>query len=85
MNNSCEYCQIDGGYGELIGETTHWMVYLAPSQRYLGTCVVALKRHCNNLSQVSNEEWTDFARVVQKNGRITGTDIPAHLIQLELL
>ncbi|AIS31630.1 MULTISPECIES: HIT family protein [Methanobacterium] len=66
MNNSCEYCQIDGGYGELIGETTHWMVYLAPSQRYLGTCVVALKRHCNNLSQVSNEEWTDFARVVQK-------------------
>ncbi|MDI3550331.1 MAG: hypothetical protein PWQ15_1434 [Methanobacterium sp.] len=41
------------------------MVYLAPSQRYLGTCVVVLKRHCSNLSQVKNEEWIDFAQVVQ--------------------
>ncbi|WP_321422466.1 HIT family protein [uncultured Methanobacterium sp.] len=65
-NSTCEYCQIAGGYGKLLWETSHWNVYLAPSQRYLGTCVVALKRHCRDLSQVNNEEWIDFAQVVEK-------------------
>ena len=65
-NSTCEYCQIAGGYGKLLWETSHWNVYLAPSQRYLGTCVVALKRHCRDLSQVNNDEWIDFAQVVEK-------------------
>jgi diadenosine tetraphosphate (Ap4A) HIT family hydrolase len=65
-NTSCEYCQIDGGYGKLIWETIFWEIYLAPSQRYLGTCVIALKRHCQNLSQVENKEWGEFANVVRK-------------------
>ncbi|BDZ66667.1 HIT family protein [Methanobacterium ferruginis] len=66
MDLSCEYCQISGGYGKLIWETAHWNIYLAPSQRYLGTGVVALKRHCQDLSQVKDEEWIDFASVVRK-------------------
>jgi diadenosine tetraphosphate (Ap4A) HIT family hydrolase len=66
MNTSCEYCQVIGGYGKLIWETVFWEIYLAPSQRYLGTCVVALKRHCQDLSQVEEDEWVDFAIIVQK-------------------
>lgn len=66
MSTSCEYCQLVGGYGKLIHETRYWFVYLAPSQRYLGTCVVALKRECSDLSELNNEEWIDFSKVVKK-------------------
>ncbi|HMK54777.1 MAG TPA: HIT family protein [Methanobacteriaceae archaeon] len=66
MKNSCEYCQIDGGYGDLIWETDYWLIYLAPSQRYLGTCVVALKRHVTDLCRLKDEEWRDFAIIVRK-------------------
>lgn len=66
MTIKCEYCKISGGYGDLIYQTDYWMVFLAPSQRYLGTCVVALKRHCKNLSELENNEWADFAAIVGK-------------------
>lgn len=66
MNTNCEYCQVIGGYGKLIWGTDLWEIYLAPSQRYLGTCVVSLKRHCHDLSQVKDKEWVDFAIVVRK-------------------
>lgn len=62
----CEYCEITGGYGELILETPCWMIFLAPSQRYLGTCVVALKRHSPSLSTLKEKEWIDFGLTVHK-------------------
>jgi diadenosine tetraphosphate (Ap4A) HIT family hydrolase len=66
MAGSCEYCQIPGGYGELMEETAHWLIYLAPSQRYLGTCVVALKRKSQNLRELDDAEWLDFADIVRR-------------------
>jgi diadenosine tetraphosphate (Ap4A) HIT family hydrolase len=66
MDEICEYCQIEGGYGDVLFETSYWIIYLAPSQRYLGTCVVALKRHCKDLSQVEKNEWVDFGIIVHK-------------------
>lgn len=66
MSIKCEYCQIPGAYGNLIFETEHWLIYLAPSQRFLGTCVVVLKRYCGNLSQLNSEEWADFIEIVEK-------------------
>jgi diadenosine tetraphosphate (Ap4A) HIT family hydrolase len=66
MPDSCEYCQLKEGYGNKIIDTPLWMIFLAPSQRYLGTCVIALKRSCEDLSEVNQEEWTDFAMIVRK-------------------
>jgi diadenosine tetraphosphate (Ap4A) HIT family hydrolase len=66
MTENCEYCQIAGGYGMIMEETSHWIIFLAPSQRYLGTCVVALKRKCNNLSELEDKEWTDFIQIVRR-------------------
>ena len=65
MTQKCEYCNT-GGYGDLIHETPYWMVFLAPSQRYLGTCVIALKRQSQSLSELEDPEWKDFAEVVRK-------------------
>lgn len=66
MTMKCEYCQIPGSYGELMHETDHWLIYLAPSQRFLGTCVVALKRQCGNLGELNIEEWNDFIKILNK-------------------
>jgi len=62
---TCEYCGI-GGYGKLIAEKTYWIIFLAPSQRYLGTCVIAIKRHCSALSELKKEEWMEFSRIVRE-------------------
>lgn len=62
---TCEYCE-SGGYGRLIVEKSYWTIHLAPSQRYLGTCVVAIKRQCSNLSDLESEEWKEFSNIVQE-------------------
>lgn len=66
MAKNCEFCQIDGGYGQLLKETSHWLIFLAPSQRYLGTCVVVLKRQARDLSDVEDEEWIEFIEILRK-------------------
>ncbi len=53
-------------FGELVAETEHWLIILAPDQRNLGTCVVALKRDEKELSGLKDEEWADLALVVKK-------------------
>ncbi|WP_292610966.1 HIT family protein [Methanobacterium sp. BAmetb5] len=49
-----------------MAETEHWLIILAPDQRNLGTCVVALKRDEKELSGLKDEEWADLALVVKK-------------------
>jgi Diadenosine tetraphosphate (Ap4A) hydrolase and other HIT family hydrolases len=66
MTIKCEYCKIADGYGDLIHETDYWMIFLAPSQRYLGTCVVVLKRNCRDLSGLEKREWIDFGLTVER-------------------
>ncbi|OQD58516.1 hypothetical protein MBBAR_13c00150 [Methanobrevibacter arboriphilus JCM 13429 = DSM 1125] len=60
----CEF-SIDSSYGDLIAETDYWEIFLAPSQRYLGTCVVSLKRRCEDLKDLYLEEWADFGKLVE--------------------
>lgn len=49
-----------------IFETTHWEIALMNKQRYLGRCVVVLKRNCGDLSELTNEEMLDFLAVVRE-------------------
>ncbi len=64
----CEYFERlkDYDYGDLLAETCHWLIILAPDQRNLGTCVVALKRDEKELSGLTKEEWLDLDQVVKK-------------------
>ncbi|MDR2967834.1 MAG: HIT family protein [Methanobacteriaceae archaeon] len=64
MKRTCEY-SVDSSYGDLIIETKYWEIFLAPSQRYLGTCVVSLKRDCGDLKDLNVEEWVDFGKIVK--------------------
>ncbi|MGF7119575.1 HIT family protein [Methanobacterium oryzae] len=52
-------------YGDLIGETKHWFILLAPDQKNLGTCVVALNRYEGDLAGLKDEEWQEFSQIVK--------------------
>jgi diadenosine tetraphosphate (Ap4A) HIT family hydrolase len=64
----CEYFEKlkDHKYGELLVETSQWFIILAPDQRNLGTCVVALKRDEKDLSGLRSDEWEDLSIIVKK-------------------
>lgn len=50
----------------LIFQTEHWRIILKPDQKYLGKCVVRLKRKCGDLAELTQEEILDFLEVVKK-------------------
>ncbi|CDG65150.1 MAG: histidine triad family protein [Methanobacterium sp.] len=68
MSIECSFCEKldEYDFGDPIFETEHWIVFLAPNQSNLGTCVVALKREQRTLTGLSPEEWNDFIRLLEK-------------------
>ena len=51
----------------LIFETQYWRVLVADfDQRYLGRCVIVLKRPCGDLADITSEEHLDFLEIVKK-------------------
>jgi diadenosine tetraphosphate (Ap4A) HIT family hydrolase len=54
----------------LVFETPYWKIILMDEQRYLGRCVVVLKRSCGDLAELNKEETLDFFEVVQKLGNL---------------
>lgn len=49
-----------------ISETNHWEIYLNPDQYYLGRLVIVAKREVPAMSELTNEEWMDFAELARK-------------------
>ena len=56
----------DRNFGDFILETPYWIIFLAPNQSNIGTCVVALKRHYGTLDGLIDDEWLDFGNIVRK-------------------
>ena len=61
----CKYFEKENNYGDLIAETKYWLILLAPDQKNLGTCVVALKRVDDDLAGLKDEEWLEFGLIVK--------------------
>jgi diadenosine tetraphosphate (Ap4A) HIT family hydrolase len=64
MKSECLVDLSDQNYGDLIVETEHWYILLAPDQKNLGTCVIALKRYEGDLGKLNDEEWIEFSKIV---------------------
>jgi len=62
----CECCELNKNITTLIFETRHWHVILNRDQALLGKTVVASRRHCENLSSLTVDEWTDLKSVIIK-------------------
>jgi diadenosine tetraphosphate (Ap4A) HIT family hydrolase len=65
MKSECFEVLKGHNYGDLILETEYWFILLAPDQKNLGTCVVALKRHEGDLGRLKDEEWQEFSKIVK--------------------
>ncbi|GAB4317727.1 MAG: HIT family protein [Methanobacteriaceae archaeon] len=57
--------RLNHGSIDFIAETEYWIIFLDRDQKNLGTCVVALKREANLLSELSIKEWNDFKEIVR--------------------
>lgn len=66
MDKKCELCKklYDVHFPLLISD--YWSVFLAPDQGYLGRCYVTLRVHKESLSDLSSDEWQDFASICKK-------------------
>lgn len=62
----CDICDLLKNDTTLIFQTDHWKVFLMDEQSYLGRSVVSLKRHAGSLPDLSEEEWIDFKKVVER-------------------
>ena len=66
-DSSCEFCcppEEDNKF--IVYESNYWRVYLANNQNYPGRCIIPLLRHCENLSELTDQEWNDFKLIVNK-------------------
>ena len=55
----------------VVFETPYWRVVLIDEQTYLGAAVILLKRELSeSLSDIFNDEWTDFLKVIKQYERI---------------
>ena len=65
MMSKCEWCD----YKEnewLLHKTSHWSVYLADVQDYVGRCILVLNRHCGSLSELDISEWIELKTIIDR-------------------
>jgi diadenosine tetraphosphate (Ap4A) HIT family hydrolase len=63
---SCSICDwsVQDPDNRPIFETASWRVVLAPNQSLVGRCVLHLKRHCEDLADVKDDELLDWLKTV---------------------
>jgi diadenosine tetraphosphate (Ap4A) HIT family hydrolase len=60
-------CEVPEEYKKFfILEFQHWRVELHGNQCYLGRCVVVLKRHVEDLTEIDNKEQKELFEVLKK-------------------
>jgi diadenosine tetraphosphate (Ap4A) HIT family hydrolase len=50
---------------QLLFETGYWRIVLAPNQCLIGRCIVHLKRHCGDLSELTHQEMIEWLEVIK--------------------
>jgi ATP adenylyltransferase len=67
VNLGCPICAWtpDNAEYRFLFETRYWRIVLAPNQALLGRCVVHLKRHSGDLTDLTADELLEWLVVVQ--------------------
>ena len=61
----CDWCNLseeDKRYR--ICESKSWSLFLSDEQDYIGRCILVLKRHCNSLPELRDDEWDELRNLV---------------------
>ena len=65
--NNCDWCNLSEENKKYqLYESKSWSVFLADEQDYIGRCILVLKRHCNSLSELTDEEWHELRNLICK-------------------
>ena len=60
---NCEFCNFKG---LTIKEYKNWVVHLDDDQRYLGRCIIRLRRHADDFFNINGEELKEFFEITKK-------------------
>ena len=63
MPGDCKFCGYDK---DVLWETKYWIVALHEKQTYRGRSYVICKRHCESVSDLTEQEWIDLAEVMKQ-------------------
>ena len=65
--DACDWCNLSEEDKQfLLCESKSWFVFLADKQDYIGRCILILKRHCNSLAELTDDEWGELRNLVCK-------------------
>jgi len=64
LNKNCAICGFLASKKFQIVETEYWKVDICQNQEYLGRSYVTLKRHCPDLSELTDMEWSDLKQLI---------------------
>ena len=79
-------CQNSDGFEQLkIMECEHWRVELHSNQCYLGRCVVILKRHAEDLSEITDNERDELFTILKSLKAALGSAFKPNLLNYSSL
>ena len=81
----CDICENLRSDRRLLFRTKYWSVYLANNQNYFGRVIAMLNVHKGSLTELSNEEWTQFQRIAKAIENIFKSLFGATLMNWECL
>ena len=65
--DNCDWCNLSEEDKRFqLCEGTLWSVFLSDEQDYIGRCILVLKRHCNSMSELTDNEWDELRNLVRK-------------------
>ena len=65
--DACIWCNLSEEDKQFqLCESKSWYVFLSDEQDYIGRCILVLKRHCNSLSELKDDEWDELRDLIGK-------------------
>ena len=65
--SNCDWCNLSEEDKQFqVYESSSWCVFLSDEQDYIGRCILALKRHCNSISELTDVEWVELLDLIRK-------------------
>lgn len=67
MSKICRWCNLTESEKKyLLVDSRYWNVFLADKQDYIGRCILVLNRHCESLSKLKSEGWTELKSLIER-------------------
>ncbi|MCK4553307.1 HIT family protein [Candidatus Pacearchaeota archaeon] len=73
----CWMCR--GSDNQLIKEYNFWKLLIHPNQYYLGRCMIVLKRHIEDITEINDNERNELFNIMKNLRKVIGELFEANL------